>query len=113
MAWLGLAKGRPAQYVIVADQPIGVVTLESLRRGSELGYWLRQAAWGQGYRTKAARAVVAEHFADGASELVSGLGFREVKRPVEMSKARRVETGLVHFTLTRANWAARLQPGGA
>lgn len=72
VAWLGLAKGRAGQYVIAADQPIGVVTLDPLTRGSELGYWLRQSAWGHGYMTEAVRAVVAEHFADGASELVSG-----------------------------------------
>lgn len=72
VAWLDQAKDRAGHYVIVADQPIGVVTLESLTRGPELGYWLRQSAWGQGFMTEAARVAVAGYFAKGAGELASG-----------------------------------------
>ena len=72
IGWLASAKSAPGHYVIVTDEPIGVVTLESATRGPELGYWLRKSAWGQGYMTEAARAVVAEHFLDGAPDLLSG-----------------------------------------
>ena len=70
--WLTFARTQPGHYVIVADDPIGVVTLASMTRGPELGYWLRKSAWGQGYMTEAARAVVSEVFLDGATELLSG-----------------------------------------
>ncbi|ABV93206.1 GCN5-related N-acetyltransferase [Dinoroseobacter shibae DFL 12 = DSM 16493] len=42
-------------------------------RRREFGYWLRRAAWGQGYATEASRAVLAHHFAaPDAPGLLSG-----------------------------------------
>lgn len=37
-----------------------------------LGYWLGKAFWGFGYATEAARALVAQYFAAGATGLTSG-----------------------------------------
>lgn len=70
--WLGRAKTARWQYVIVADTPVGVVTLDSPVWGQELGYWLRPSAWGKGYMTEAAHAVVAAWFETGADALKSG-----------------------------------------
>ena len=40
--------------------------------GIELGYWLARRFHGRGLMTEAARAVVADHFARGGEDLVSG-----------------------------------------
>lgn len=49
------------------DKLIGVVSV-----AEHLGYWLARPFWGLGYMTEAARAVVRQHFARGASEMRSG-----------------------------------------
>ena len=36
----------------------------------DLGYWLARHAWGMGYASEAARAVLAAHFADPAADIV-------------------------------------------
>ena len=57
---------------------VGVVSIgERLREDLpnddlELGYWLARDRWGRGYMGEAARAVVADHFARGGGDLVSG-----------------------------------------
>ncbi len=71
-AWLDRVKVEDWQYVIVADVPIGIVTLMSPVWGQELGYWLRPCAWGKGFMTEAAYAVVAAWFACGGGDLHSG-----------------------------------------
>ncbi len=58
--------------MIVGEAPLGIVTIESITRRPELGFWLRQSDWGRGFMTEAAKAVVAEHFAHSDSPLVSG-----------------------------------------
>ena len=122
VAWVDLAQRRTGHYVIEADQPIGVVTLESTLRGPELGYWLRKSTWGQGYMTEAARAVVAEHFAEGASELVSGylagnagsaavlgkLGFQYVGTAQHKSGFYGRDVEVRRMVLTRAGFIAAL-----
>ncbi len=40
------------------DEFIGVMGIDG-----ELGYWLAQGAWGQGYATEAGQSVVGDHFA--------------------------------------------------
>ena len=120
--WLASAKSAPGHYVIVAKEPIGVVTLASLTRGPELGYWLRDTAWGQGYMTEAARAVVAEHFLDGATDLQSGhlvanaasarvltkLGFRPAGTASHFSGFYGTEVDVQRMALTAQDFRAAL-----
>jgi [ribosomal protein S5]-alanine N-acetyltransferase len=53
---------------------IGVVDIDEIDQGEgELGYWLECAAWGQGYATEAAKAVVSFAADDvGLTRLRSG-----------------------------------------
>lgn len=62
----------PGVRAITKDaSPIGVVTLGH-RGEDDLGYWLAEHAWGQGYMTEAAGALLDWHFANGGGEVESG-----------------------------------------
>ncbi|MEO0678569.1 MAG: GNAT family N-acetyltransferase [Pseudomonadota bacterium] len=69
VAYLELAAGDPAYRAIEAGgEALGVVSLAK----DNLGYWLKEAAWGQGTMTEAATALVDWHFAQGGGPLTSG-----------------------------------------
>lgn len=51
-----------------AGEPQGVVAIGA----EDLGYWLKESAWGQGYMTEAAGALVDWHFARRDEPLTSG-----------------------------------------
>ncbi len=51
-----------AWFIWAEDNFVGTIGLDD-----GLGYWLAQGAWGNGYASEAARAVVAHHFRDGAA----------------------------------------------
>jgi RimJ/RimL family protein N-acetyltransferase len=70
--WLGMINGKDGVYMIVADEPVGIIDLGRGVSERELGYWLRQDAWGRGYMTEAGRAVVSSWFAVADGDLVSG-----------------------------------------
>lgn len=53
--------------ILAGDQPVGVVTLDE-----DLGYWLAEPAWGRGYMTEAAGALLDWHFAQGGDAVESG-----------------------------------------
>lgn len=93
-----------------------------------VGYSLASAHWGKGFATEllttalqhgfnnyAWEQVTADAWFDNAASLalLRRAGFHEVRRTVEMSKARQAETGLVHFVLSRAEWLARPTTGSA
>jgi RimJ/RimL family protein N-acetyltransferase len=54
--------------------PLGLVGVHPHRDGAswELGYWFARAAWGAGYATEAAQAMVVACEADGLTPLVAG-----------------------------------------
>lgn len=114
-----LPRAEPGETWAIEDDLgfVGVISTEGA-----LGYWLARRAWGRGYATEAARAVLAAHFADpGVGSVESGyfegnarsanvltkLGFRitgykhrrTVARPDEDTLSCRME-------LTRDRWAA-------
>lgn len=65
VAW---AAGVAAQYAVTATTNgalVGAVTvaLTPAHAGAELGYWISESAWGQGYATEAATALCAYAFA--------------------------------------------------
>ena len=117
-AWVDRSAARGGRWVIEeAGQVLGAVTLEA-----ELGYWLAPAAQGRGIATAAARAVLADHFADPAfgpvqagyylgnaasARVLAKLGFQETMRDRRMSAALGLALPHVGMALDRADWAAR------
>lgn len=101
---------------------IGCAGLEELGAGLELGYWLGEPYWGQGYASEAAAALVELAFrASGVEQLfvscrivnpasrriIEKCGFRFAGHSTaEMAVAGRV--ALEHYTLDRADWLQRL-----
>ncbi|MEM1099968.1 MAG: GNAT family N-acetyltransferase [Pseudomonadota bacterium] len=68
-AWLETSAADPDYRAVICEaEPLGVI---SLAHGN-LGYWLKEAAWGRGVMTEAATAFVAWHFARGGGALTSG-----------------------------------------
>jgi RimJ/RimL family protein N-acetyltransferase len=113
-AFLGWFSLRPASTRGLA---------EGLAGGIELGYRLRPAAWGHGYATEGARALVDSAFADlGVDRVVATTMTVNVpsRRVLEKAGLHLVRTffeewpeyiegaehGDVEYELTRAAWAA-------
>ncbi len=56
------------------DRHIGMVSIETLRNGWHLGYWLNRQAWGRGIMSEAASALTAAFFRQRPdSTLLSGV----------------------------------------
>lgn len=67
------AKRDEPCFTIYRQKLMGVVSIETKDRGPELGYWLDETHWGQGYMTEAARAVLSHSFNRlDVDEIVSG-----------------------------------------
>jgi RimJ/RimL family protein N-acetyltransferase len=109
---------KPENTLVLAitrsDTLIGVIGLEG-----ELGYWLAEPHWGQGFGTEAARAVVdhaftrldhdalhaSYHLGNAASRrILLGLGFVETGEGSAFSKARQAEVPHMKLRLTREAW---------
>jgi RimJ/RimL family protein N-acetyltransferase len=109
-AWLSVPRGpTDTSFLILShehDYPrlIGGIGMGALDNGAhELGYWLTPSAWGRGYATEAARAVLhmarhalrvrrieASHHVDNVASrrVLTKLGFREVRREPHYSLAQ-------------------------
>ena len=118
LGWFGLRPVTPTADAMVcwpdADGQTGV---------AELGYRLRRSAWGHGYATEGARALVRLAFTElGTREIVAttmavNAGSRRVLEKAGLWYARTVhldwpdpldgnEHGDVEYRLPRADWAA-------
>ncbi|MHA3915754.1 GNAT family N-acetyltransferase [Halovulum sp. GXIMD14793] len=109
----------PEVYGLSRDGLIGVITLRpNCDSASDLGYWLAEEHWGNGYMTEAAQAVTARHFAASDEPIASGhvvdnagsrnilrkLGFRDTHL-IEAYIAARDETcPMQRMELKRADW---------
>ena len=111
---LGLADKALGLLITQGGRVIGGIGIEG-----ELGYWLAEPYWSQGFGTEAARAVVDHAFTvQGHTELEAsyqlgnaasrrillGLGFVETGESTGFSKARQMETRLMLLSLTRVGW---------
>ena len=119
VGWFGLRPVRPIEAAIV-DWP------DAAPGGgvAELGYRLRRSAWGRGYATEGARALVRRAFTElGVREVVAttmtvNTRSRAVLQRAGLRYARTVyltwaepldgnEQGDVEYRLRREDWAAR------
>ncbi|MEO7754474.1 MAG: GNAT family N-acetyltransferase [Terracoccus sp.] len=94
----------------------------------ELGYRLRQSAWGRGYATEGSRALLAKAFTalgvrrvwadtmtvnDGSRNVLTKLGMSlvvTIPTPPDMQKVEGSERGGVHFEITADQWRALVTP---
>lgn len=87
----------------------------------ELGYWLARSAWGRGYATEAARAVlelafeglrlprvIAGHYLDNpaSGRVLEKLGFTPVETVKRYCRARDSHVDCLNVALTRGAWLA-------
>lgn len=122
VAWLESQQGIEGSFVIVADKPVGAVTLRLHQKGGELGYWLAQEAWGNGYMTEAAGAAVAWHFGrsdqdvpsgyivdnPGSANVLTKLGFQKENIRTAYCQFRQQDVEIQNMVLTKAAWQATL-----
>jgi len=110
-------KGRFGAWLIWADDAfVGTIGLDD-----ELGYWLAQDTWEQGYATEAGRAVLAHRFDSTNDEVVKSsyfegnkasqhvltkLGFVDVGAHVHFSVARQADVPGRSMELSRERWLA-------
>jgi RimJ/RimL family protein N-acetyltransferase len=103
-------------FIIHGDELIGGIGITQ----GELGYWLAEPHWGQGFGTEAARTVTGHAFSamargrlvasyqlgNAASRrILLGLGFQETGEEMAFSRARAAEVSIMQLVLTRQNWA--------
>ncbi|WP_300030299.1 GNAT family N-acetyltransferase [uncultured Roseobacter sp.] len=86
----------------------------------ELGYWLGEPYWGQGYASEAARALIDRYFEQTQAPLMSGhrignaasrrvlcgLGFTDTDRAWHHSLLEDAEIEVQHMMLPADRWAA-------
>lgn len=108
-------------FIIQSDRPLGVVGVETINGDYDLGYWLRETAWGNGIMTEAAQAVVDWHFENRIDDIHSGhlprnhasrriletLGFRRRNLDMVHSPFYDREVEVQKLVLTRADWVLR------
>jgi RimJ/RimL family protein N-acetyltransferase len=113
-----------AGHIWVIEDTDGLQGLISI--GKELGYWLAARAWGRGYMTEAAAAVVAEWFANprngllrsshfegnlASAAVLTRLGFVATGPCTLPALARGEDVPAVKMLLTRAGWRAATAGG--
>ena len=112
------AEGTAYRFAVEQEgRVVGVVDLDEIAGGEgDLGYWFERAAWGRGYASEAARAVVRFTFEEvGLARLRSGhaadnpasgkvllkLGFRPLDSVALPSRSRGGTIVQRRYTLTR------------
>ena len=105
---------------------IGIVSIEPREASPELGYWLGESHWGNGYMSEAAAALVARYFAattpdilhsghfvgnHGSACILARLGFEVVEQGQVFSRPQAKSVADTRMTLTRTRFRT-LHPEG-
>ncbi|MEE9313496.1 MAG: GNAT family N-acetyltransferase [Rhizobiaceae bacterium] len=106
-------------FVIYSQKLMGVVSVEADNNTANLGYWLDEPHWSQGYMSEATRAVVSHVFRKhGYDEITSGayednpgsqrvlekLGFEQTEISPHFNKTRNCEVSCKQAKLTRSTF---------
>lgn len=100
---------------------VGIISYEwnETKQDAELGYWLSEVVWGNGYGTEAARAMVEHAFnLRGHAKMVacyhddnpvsgrilSGLGFEKTGACSNFSKAQKRDVPVTTMQLLKSDW---------
>jgi [ribosomal protein S5]-alanine N-acetyltransferase len=126
MAWLKPARGEVRFAVVRQGQLIGGAGFYRRRSGAaELGFWLGQPWWGEGYATEAARAVIqygldhrqlpgfsSAHFVDNpaSARVLAKLGFEPQGRGHIVCTARGYDVEAITYWLDRRRALASVPP---
>lgn len=118
-AFVQMQSGSKADALAVVhnDRPVGCIT-----KATELGYWFAKNAWGHGFATEAAHAIVEQHFETAQHNLTSGymlsntrshrvllkLGFTPTETVDRLSTALNEMKTIQRMELSRACWEAQL-----
>jgi len=109
--------------ITIDGELIGVISYERSQDGisAELGYWLAEPHWGQGYGTEAARAVSKHAFEaggldmliagyakgnEGSRRILEGLGFEPTGELMQFSAANNANVPVVRLALAKGRWQA-------
>jgi RimJ/RimL family protein N-acetyltransferase len=106
--------------ITLNDRLIGVIGFSFIEgKPPELGYWLGEPHWGQGFTTEAARALIdvaqathqyetiaARALADNAGSLrvLEKLGFTQLKPKSRSASRRSADKPMLSFELRRPRW---------
>ena len=119
--WISSWQNKPDDscFVIYGQKLMGVVSVQTREGNPDLGYWLDQPHWGQGYMTEAVRAVLSNTFRKfGYTEIMSGayednpgsqhilekLGFEPTNVTPHFNKTRNCEVPCNRVKLTRSTF---------
>ncbi|MEL6287974.1 MAG: GNAT family N-acetyltransferase [Pseudomonadota bacterium] len=114
----------PARAITADGRLIGVISFNPVTDGAtEIGYWLGQPFWGQGFIREAVDAMIAAAFQQGSARRITAqvfddnpasarvlerCGFDRVGRGTGASVARgRRDIPETHFACTRDSWHTR------
>ncbi len=101
--------------ITLQEKLIGVISIEK----GEIGYWLAEPCWGNGYGREAAHALVEYYFGglrkfsltaryhignEASRRILQGLGFVEIGKTAGFSRARNAEVPLMVLGMDRMEW---------
>ncbi|MGQ0742442.1 MAG: GNAT family N-acetyltransferase [Alphaproteobacteria bacterium] len=118
----GRALGKEYQFSIIRKSDLAFIGSIGVQpeREFEMGYWIGEPFWGQGYATEAARRVARFAFEElratkisaswyddnpASGRVLEKLGFRHEKDELRTSLSRRCAATCRFMTLTRAAFA--------
>lgn len=107
---------RAIAAIVRDDQLIGIISIEPRKQGPELGYWLGEPYWGNGYMSEAATALVCAFFERsdatdllagyfegnlGSAQVLAKLGFEQIGNGLLFSRPNGREMPDIQMKLTR------------
>jgi RimJ/RimL family protein N-acetyltransferase len=102
-ATANIEAGQDMAFTIHRERLIGVVSLTGFEGVPELGYWLAEPAWSNGYATEAAAALLAHAFNTRQIDKVRSAAFKEnaASLKVQMKLGFKLAGSGMNYSLAR------------